>query len=98
MEGSTEQMTLLEEAGCDLAAVRGALERLSQATLNVKQNIVWACAKAAGVGGLLQDDQVLLLRGMAEKLGCRLPVLRAGRLGSGRRRRNKNLPPPPATC
>jgi hypothetical protein len=74
MEDPTVSMALLEEGDCDLAAVCGALERLSRATLTVKQNIVWACAKAAAAGGALQDNQVLLLRAMAETLRCQLPV------------------------
>jgi Zn-dependent protease with chaperone function len=74
LENPGASVTLLDAASCDLRAVHASLERISYATPALKQNILWACAKAAHGHAEMQPNQVLLLRAMSETLRCKLPV------------------------
>ncbi|HWD20270.1 MAG TPA: M48 family metalloprotease [Verrucomicrobiae bacterium] len=74
LDAPRAELTLLDDAACDLGKFHLALEQLRRCTAPIRQNIVWACAKLVAVDHRITDNQSLLLRAIAERLQCETPA------------------------
>jgi Zn-dependent protease with chaperone function len=58
---------------CDLPQVDTALERLNQAVLQIKKNVLNACVQVVAADGVIQEMEAELLRAVADALDCPMP-------------------------
>jgi len=58
---------------CDLPQVDTALERLNQAVLQIKKNVLTACVQVVAADGVIQEMEAELLRAVADALDCPMP-------------------------
>jgi len=63
----------LDAAGCNLSRIDAALEHLAQASPQLKNLVLNACAHAVASDGVLQSREAELLRAIADTLDCPLP-------------------------
>jgi len=66
-------LEMLPPDQCGLADISKSLDRLAQAAPQIKKNVLDACAHVIGADGLIQTNEVELLRGVAETLDCPMP-------------------------
>lgn len=69
---SSHPMTCGE--GCDLAAIDTALDRLAEASPEVKRVVLKACQATVTVDGVVGSREYELLRAIAEALDCPMPL------------------------
>ena len=67
---------------CDLAEMDSALLILAEASPALKREIVRACAECVTADGCITTEEAELLRATADTLGCPMPPLLVGQLGS----------------
>jgi len=67
------ELGLLPAAEAGLAQVDTALNRLSQAALQIKKNLLSACAETAAADEVIQETEAELLRAIADTLDCPMP-------------------------
>ena len=67
------ELSLVPEAQCDLDQVDAALNRLAQAALQIKKNVLEACAQTVAADGVVQELEAELLRAVSDALDCPLP-------------------------
>ncbi len=70
---SSFTMTLGEQ--CEIAAIDSALDRLAEASPDVKRTVLKACAQAAASDGVIAPYEYEVLRAIADALDCPLPPL-----------------------
>lgn len=58
---------------CDLQKVDAALNRLSQASPQIKKNVLDACAQTVAADGVVKEGEAELLRAIADTLDCPIP-------------------------
>ncbi len=68
-----DKLRLAPAGACDPAALDAALTRLDAASPLARRQILLACARAVGHDGVVQADEGVLLRAIAESWGCPLP-------------------------
>ena len=66
-------MTLGEH--CEIAAIDRALNRLAEATPDVKRTVLKACAQAAASNGVVAPHEYEVLRAIADAVDCPVPPL-----------------------
>ncbi len=60
---------------CALSKVDVVLDRLNQATPQIKKLVLEACAETVAADGVIQESEAELLRAIAETLDCAIPPL-----------------------
>ena len=75
---SVGPMTLLPLAQCGLAEIDAALDKLNQAGLTQKRDILNACAHVVAADNVIQWREAELLRAIADALGCPVPPFISG--------------------
>lgn len=68
-------MELVSPEECGLDRVDAALERISQAVPQIRKNVLTACALTVSADGLIKEQEVELLRGVADALDCPIPPM-----------------------
>ena len=69
------RLTLLPRNAATLADLRRALSAISQATSQAHGDLVEACAASISADGHATIEEVELLRGVSDLLGCPMPPL-----------------------
>ena len=73
LKPSAFPMTLGEH--CEIAAIDSALNRLAEATPDVKRTVLKACAQAAASNGVVAPHEYEVLRAIADAVDCPVPPL-----------------------
>ena len=63
----------LDASAFDLAKIDDALNRLNQATPQIKKTVLNACAETVAADGVIQESEAELLRAIADTLDCPIP-------------------------
>lgn len=66
-------LALLDYADCGLEPVDTALNHLCQAAFSIRRIVLDACAYTAASDGFLQENELQLLRAIADALDCPMP-------------------------
>ena len=73
LDGSEVGLRMLPLEACGLVEVEAALDRLAEATLDIRHRVVDAAAQAVAQDGVLHDAEAELLRAIADGLDCPMP-------------------------
>lgn len=68
-----KQIALLPREQCDLAQIDAAVQKITQASLPVKKQILNACAFVVASDSLVKEEEAEMLRAIADAIGCPLP-------------------------
>ena len=63
----------LDPSAYDLGKIDDALNRLNQATPQIKKAVLNACAETVAADGVIQENEAELLRAIADTLDCPIP-------------------------
>ncbi len=66
-------LALMDYGDCGLGPVDTALDHLCQAAFSIRRSALDACAHTAASDGFLQENEVQLLRAIADALDCPMP-------------------------
>jgi hypothetical protein len=68
-----KQISLLSKDACNLPQIDTAIQKISQAALPVKRQILNACSLVVASDSLVKEDEAEMLRAIADAVGCPLP-------------------------
>jgi len=68
-----KQISLLPPDQCNLAQIDAAVQKITQAALPVKKQILNACALVVACDSLVKEEEAEMLRAIADAIGCPLP-------------------------
>src|SRR5206468_63934 len=68
-----KQIALLPHDQCNLPQIDAAIEKITQAALPVKRQILNACAVVVACDSLVKEEEAEMLRAIADAIGCPLP-------------------------
>jgi uncharacterized tellurite resistance protein B-like protein len=63
----------LDFSAYDLSKIDASLNRLNQATPQIKKLILNACAETVAADGIIEESEAELLRAIADTLDCPIP-------------------------
>ncbi|MDX1681567.1 MAG: hypothetical protein R3336_00470, partial [Phycisphaeraceae bacterium] len=67
-------LSLLDAGACSLSALDEALDRIEHANLGVRKRVLDACMASVEADGEIARTETELVRGIADTLGCPLPI------------------------